>query len=101
MWSADVYDNPEEYDAWRFMKRRQAGTAASQFVLSSREHNTFEIGKHQCPGRFFANNELKLCLVQILLKYDLRLEAAYVPKPLQFGFVRVADPFARVEVRRP
>lgn len=100
MWSADVFDNPEEYDAWRFVKRRQEGVPASQFVQSSREHNSFGIGKHQCPGRFFASNELKLCLVHILLQYDIRVEKEYSPKPLQYGFKPIADPHARIEVRK-
>lgn len=100
MWSADVYENPEEYDAWRFVKRRQAGVAASQFVQSGREHNSFGIGKHQCPGRFFAANELKICLIHVLLQYDIRLQEGYSPKQLHFGFMRIADPVARVEVRR-
>lgn len=95
-----MYDKPEEYDAWRFIKRREAGITASQFVQSSREHNSFGVGKHQCPGRFFANNELKLCLVRILLNYDMRIEDGYSPKPMRFGFVAIADPCARIEVRK-
>lgn len=100
MFSSDLYDTPEEFDPWRFLRRRQAGTPASQFVQSSREHNSFGVGKHQCPGRFFAANELKLCLVHILLSYDLRMESGYETKPLRYGFMPIADPTARVEVRR-
>ncbi|KAM0717135.1 hypothetical protein Q7P37_006987 [Cladosporium fusiforme] len=100
MWSQEVYGNPEEYDAWRFVKRRQAGVPASQFVQSGREHNSFGVGKHQCPGRFFAANELKLCLVHVLRHYDIRMEDGYSAKPLQFGFMPIADPSARIEIRR-
>ncbi|KAK8030950.1 ent-kaurene oxidase [Apiospora arundinis] len=33
----------------------------------------FGYGKHACPGRFFAANEIKLILAHILLQYDLRM----------------------------
>jgi cytochrome P450 len=100
MFSADVYDKPQDFDPRRFVKRREAGVPASQFAQSSREHNSFGVGKHQCPGRFFAANELKLCLIHILLSYDIRIEKGYETKPLQYGFLPIVDPMARVEVRR-
>ncbi|KAI9376758.1 cytochrome P450 [Aspergillus egyptiacus] len=100
MWSAEVHDHPESYDGYRFLKRRQAGDKASQFVQSSREHNTFGGGRHICPGRFFASNELKLCLAHILLKYDVRLKDGYCSRPVQFGVYVIVDPVAELEVRR-
>ncbi|KAI2896354.1 hypothetical protein CBS63078_5645 [Aspergillus niger] len=100
MWSAEVHDNPEAYDGYRFLKRRQAGDKASQFVQSSREHNVFGGGRHICPGRFFASNELKLCLAHVLLKYDFRLKDGYCSRPMRFGVYASVDPVAQLEVRR-
>lgn len=100
MWSAEVHDNPESYDGYRFLKRRQTGDKASQFVQSSREHNIFGGGRHICPGRFFASDELKLCLAHILLKYDIRLKDGCSPEPVQFGVYARVDPVAQLEVRR-
>lgn len=34
----------------------------------------FGYGKHACPGRFFAGNELKLILVKMLEKYEIGLK---------------------------
>jgi cytochrome P450 len=33
----------------------------------------FGYGRHACPGRFFAANEIKLILARIVLQYDLRM----------------------------
>jgi cytochrome P450 len=99
-WNPDIFENPDEFDGRRFLKRRQAGDNSSQFVQSSPEHAHFGMGRHQCPGRFFAGSELKLCLAEIILKYDIRIKERDSPHTMQFGFITVADPFAQLEVRR-
>jgi cytochrome P450 len=38
-------------------------------------------GKHACPGRFFAGNELKAMMAHLLLKYDIRAEVEGVRPP--------------------
>jgi cytochrome P450 len=58
------------------------------------------MGKHQCPGRFFAGSKLKLCLAEIMLQYDIRLKEGYSPQAIQTGFITISDPFAQLEVRR-
>ncbi|KAI0468424.1 cytochrome P450 [Xylaria cf. heliscus] len=100
MWNPTVYENPDVFDGYRFLKRRQDAVKASQFVQSSQEHNAFGGGRHLCPGRFFANNELKLCLAHIITKYDIRLRDGYESKSMNFGFYVVIDPFTQLEVRR-
>lgn len=32
---------------------------------------TFGIGKHSCPGRFFALNEIKILIAHMVLNYDI------------------------------
>ncbi|EXM26139.1 hypothetical protein FoTM2_010935 [Fusarium oxysporum f. sp. vasinfectum] len=100
MYDPAKFENPEEFDAWRFYKRRQAGDNTSLFVQSSPEHAQFGMGKHLCPGRFFAGSELKLCLAQIILNYDIRLKDGCLGKPMQFGFLSATDPYTQLEVRR-
>ncbi|KAF5554249.1 cytochrome P450 monooxygenase (lovA) [Fusarium mexicanum] len=100
MYDPADFENPEEFDAWRFHKRRQAGDNTSLFVQSGPEHAQFGMGKHICPGRFFAGSELKLCLAHIILKYDIRLKDGCLGKPMQFGFLSATDPFTQLEVRR-
>lgn len=31
----------------------------------------FGYGKHACPGRFFAANEIKVIVINLLRKYDI------------------------------
>ena len=43
------------------------------FVTSSPESLTWGYGNHACPGRFFADNELKVLLIELLRKWDFRV----------------------------
>ncbi|EHK22074.1 uncharacterized protein TRIVIDRAFT_151227, partial [Trichoderma virens Gv29-8] len=45
----------------------------AQPVTTSPNHLTFRHRKHTYPGRFFTSNEIKMVLVHVLLKYNLRL----------------------------
>lgn len=42
-----------------------------QLVSATAERLAFGFGKHACPGRFFAAQELKTMLAHVLLKYDI------------------------------
>ncbi|TGJ83720.1 hypothetical protein E0Z10_g5031 [Xylaria hypoxylon] len=70
----EVYPEPEKFEAWRFIKaQEQPGQEnAWSMVAVSAEQMSFGIGKHACPGRFFAANEVKIALCHMLLKYDWR-----------------------------
>ncbi|KAH7014215.1 putative cytochrome P450 [Microdochium trichocladiopsis] len=99
--SKDVYPDPEEFDGYRFLHKREAGDKSSSFVQSSPDFLVFGAGRHICPGRFFAANELKLALAHILLKYDIRhAEGSGDGKPWSSGFFAVVNPLVKVEVKR-
>jgi cytochrome P450 len=100
LWDPEVYPNPDEFDGRRFLRKRQEGDKASQFVQSSPNYNVFGGGRHICPGRFFASNELKLALAHILFKYEIRLAKGCEPKTLQHGFYAMVDPSVQLEVKR-
>ena len=101
MWDANVYDAPEKFDGHRYLVLREStGASAHAFTASSKEHNTFGMGRFMCPGRFFADVELKLCLAHMLLNYEFRLEEGYTSRPIYSGFYPLVDPVAKVEVRR-
>lgn len=100
LWNPAVYPSPDSFDAYRFLRKRQGSDNSSHFVQSSPDYSVFGGGRHICPGRFFAANELKLALVHIILKYEVRLAGDYEPKNLQFGFYAVVDPFVQLKVRR-
>jgi cytochrome P450 len=103
-WMRDstFYENPETFDPYRFLKLRQVpGREHSAALVSvSPEHMGFGFGKHACPGRFFAANEIKIALCHILLKYDFKLADGTVPRIRRYGFVLQADPLAKLAVRR-
>jgi cytochrome P450 len=60
----EYYPNPYTYKPWRFADlRKQPGNENKyRFVTTSQESISFGHGKHACPGRFFASNEIKIIL---------------------------------------
>lgn len=102
MWDPSVYPNAHEFDGYRFLRiREQAGQEhVAQFVSTSPEHLGFGYGRAACPGRFFAANELKIALCHILTKYDLKMGTGSEPRALTHGFFFIANPVARLTIRR-
>jgi gliotoxin biosynthesis cytochrome P450 monooxygenase len=45
-----------------------------QFVTTSPESLNFGHGNHACPGRFFASNEIKVVLIELLRNWEFRLK---------------------------
>lgn len=97
---ASVYDNPEEFDGYRFLRlREQPGNEHKwQYVTTSPEHFGFGHGKHACPGRFFASNEMKIALVHLLMKYDWELPGK-PPTKVLYVENYAPDPTARLLYR--
>lgn len=98
MWSEKYYKNPEEFDAYRFLDP-QLGHKR-HLVATGPEHLGFAHGKHACPGRFFAANEVKIAMVHLILKYDFRLEDPKMAKWLEYGSAMIANPKAKLSVKR-
>ncbi|KAG7052141.1 hypothetical protein JMJ77_0002749 [Colletotrichum scovillei] len=73
---ADLYDNPSEFDGLRFYKKRQeSDEARSKFqVLSvSKLDLSWGYGRAACPGRFLADLLIKMVLVEVLKRYDIKM----------------------------
>lgn len=54
-YNADIYDQPDVFDPFRFSKLRQtAGGIDSKhaFTALSNDYLLFGVGRHACPGRF-------------------------------------------------
>lgn len=72
----EIYPDSDKFDGFRFYKLRQDGTAAdstrNQFVTTNEHNLAFGYGRHACPGRFFAANEIKMLLARLILDYDIK-----------------------------
>ncbi|EFQ99625.1 ent-kaurene oxidase [Nannizzia gypsea CBS 118893] len=100
MWDPEIYPNPAVYDGYRFLRLRQDGNGAAALVSTSQDHFAFGVGKPICPGRFFAANELKVALANILLNYDVKIAGDREPKIVEVGFEMLCDPEAKLMVKR-
>lgn len=102
MWDPTIYPEPETFDAYRFLKMRETPglETAAQAVSISPQHLAFGLGKHACPGRFFAIALNKIILCHVLLEYDFKVADGWNPTVRKYGFVWQADPVAKVSVRR-
>ncbi|KAK1589821.1 cytochrome P450 [Colletotrichum navitas] len=96
-----VYDRPDEWDAYRFYKMRQTGDREdmAQLACATVEHAGFGVGKHSCPGRFYAADVMKIVLCHLLMKYDWKtLEGG--PETVIMGWTQMIHPEAKILVRR-
>ncbi|KAK1976984.1 cytochrome P450 [Colletotrichum cereale] len=110
----EIFPDPDTFDALRFYRLREAkahaasGTQAAevvmqaQFVSVGTSHLTFGYGKHACPGRFFAVNEIKMIMSNLLLRYDVGLPDGVTEryKSVAFGSSLVPDPAKTIMIRK-
>lgn len=99
----DVYENPDEYDGYRFYRRRQqpGKENTSQLVTTSPDYLAFGHGMAACPGRFFAAQEIKIILCHLLLKYDWHLpEGGETFERITIGNLPNVNPMVEISIRR-
>ncbi|KAG6866486.1 hypothetical protein C0991_003030 [Blastosporella zonata] len=100
----DNYNDASVFDGFRFSKMREQqaeGFSKHQMVALNHDYIVFGHGKHACPGRFFAVNELKGLLSYVLLNYDVSFEN-HGPRPADtwFGLSVAPDPEVSVMFRK-
>ncbi|CAG1989479.1 unnamed protein product [Fusarium graminearum] len=72
-----------------------------QAATTSPDYLIFNYGKHACLGRFFAICEIKMILIELLIKYDFRLEDGKPgPELVCIGIETRLDTKACLEIRR-
>jgi len=98
------FSDPETFDALRFYNLRQQSEENAnrwQFTSISDVNLDFGAGKHACPGRFFAGNEVKMALAYFLLNYDVKLkEGQSRPKSMVVVMSKAPDANAEILFRR-
>ncbi|KAB8343137.1 hypothetical protein FH972_022730 [Carpinus fangiana] len=101
--SEACFPEPTKFDPARFLKLRgQPGEEnRHQFVTPAANHMAFGYGKHACPGRFFASNEIKIALSVLLLEFDFEyMPGQSRPPPWELEVSRTVDPEVEVRIRR-
>lgn len=100
------YPSPSTFDPFRHSNLRASGSsidnARSQFVSANETNLSFGYGRHACPGRFFATNEIKLVLTRLILNYDLKMPPGRTERwdPLQIGRTSMPDPTKTIMLKR-
>jgi len=99
---AEIFPDADKFDPWRFARLREEArtggqvevAAQHQFASLSPDVLTFGFGRHACPGRFFAANEIKMIIANIVLGYDVKLPDGVTERypNLGFGSSLVPDP---------
>ncbi|KAK3687927.1 putative cytochrome P450 [Podospora appendiculata] len=108
-----LYADPDTFDGFRFSKLKAAikpGTNPAEmgrlaYASSNHESMAFGYGRHACPGRWFASNEIKMIMVYLLENYEFRLPGgktglANRPPSLNFETQYLPNPDAVIEFRR-
>ncbi|KAJ4415978.1 hypothetical protein N0V82_007003 [Gnomoniopsis sp. IMI 355080] len=103
MQDPNIYEDPERYDAYRFIKKAEKGSEAARFsgyTSVTPDSIGFGYGKQACPGRSYVSQEMKIILSHILLKYNFRFPDGYEPKGINNGFDSITDITASCMIRR-
>ncbi|KAJ7092456.1 cytochrome P450 [Mycena belliarum] len=104
--NAQTYPDPYTFDPFRFSKLRTGENATrdvqQSFTHLSNDYIVFGLGKHGCPGRFFAALMIKVIVSELLLNYDIAFPegASRSPKPFAFNIFTVPNPSATLVFTR-
>ena len=115
-----VYENPNQFDGFRFHKLReqegdaekhQASTASINYLHFGLGHHVwyphpipakqaFQWNAHSSPGRFFAIHEIKTVIAMLISRFDIKTSGGERPKDLVYGEYMVPDMKAQILFRR-
>nr|J7FJH1.1 RecName: Full=Cytochrome P450 monooxygenase idtQ; AltName: Full=Indole-diterpene biosynthesis cluster protein Q [Claviceps paspali]AFO85417.1 P450 monooxygenase [Claviceps paspali] len=97
------YSNPKIFDGFRFAKMRDDPKLKLTCDLATvGEYSlNFGLGRHACPGRYLASDEVKLSLIHLLQNFDITVDPSELPlKRVRYGKFSLADMSAKVSLRR-
>ncbi|KAJ4422063.1 hypothetical protein N0V82_003253 [Gnomoniopsis sp. IMI 355080] len=103
---AETYQRPFEFVPDRFMSKVsgtvEPGAAKSKQHVAAetnQQYVAWGIGKHACPGRFFAVDFIKLIVLRIILEYDI-MPLERRPENVWIEYNVMPPPTATLTVRR-
>ncbi|KAH8103118.1 cytochrome P450 [Cristinia sonorae] len=98
------YENADAFDPWRYIRPNTSGETSSlrnHFVNTHYDFLVFGMGRHACPGRFFASVELKSMLAHFVTAYHMKSEKeGVIPSPTWVAATIVPHGSAGVMFRR-
>ncbi|KAI0479860.1 cytochrome P450 [Xylaria cf. heliscus] len=100
------YPDPDKFDMHRFARlREEVDKNKFHFASVSDSSLTFGAGNHACPGRFFAALVIKMTLVVLLTRYEVKLEdtsekGEKVPLRVPDHFTMNPNPTMKIAVRK-
>ncbi|KAH6721744.1 cytochrome P450 [Leptodontidium sp. MPI-SDFR-AT-0119] len=98
-----IFPDGDTFDGLRFYKLRESSPQAKnkhQLTSINSTQLHFGAGRHACPGRWYASAEIKLIIVSLLSKYDIKLkEGEKRPESIKFQHRNAPDPKAQVLIR--
>jgi len=98
------YPSPHEFQAFRFAKTREKDGHTEtklyepkvSIVTTTDKFLPFGHGRHACPGRFFAAQEMKLMLAYLVQNYDVEKLSTKVESKVMVG---TAKPDINLKIR--
>ncbi|PCG95658.1 Cytochrome P450 [Penicillium occitanis (nom. inval.)] len=111
----EFYDSPLEFRPFRFSEPRESflrlqkeaqtdmqtalDLKTTSLVTTSDTYLAFGHGRHACPGRFFAAQEMKLMFAYVLQNYDIEKLKEKPPSTMLMG-TNVPNEKAKIRVKR-
>ena len=101
-----VWENPSEFHGFRFADLRTASKENAnkfQFATTNPANSMyFGHGRHDCPGRFFAANEIKTIMAYFIRKYDFKAGPNFEKRPDSFKFAsrRAVNPNVDMMIKK-
>ncbi|CAG8690217.1 12980_t:CDS:2, partial [Ambispora leptoticha] len=87
--------NATEFDGRRYLEKESSATQIGRDFLP------FGLGRHACPGRFLAINEIKILMSEIILRYKITpINPPPRKKVLKAGFVKFNEDEGLIFERR-
>ncbi|TVY78489.1 Cytochrome P450 monooxygenase ccsG, partial [Lachnellula suecica] len=97
-----IHPNPETFDARRHLRKREGiDTHKFHFASASEDMLGWGVGRHACPGRFFAQETLNLLLIQLLTRYEFKYPdgTEEIPRFLPMNLFLVPNPALPILVK--
>jgi cytochrome P450 len=98
-----VYPNPHEFNPYRFLQigGKTDSTDTAKFVTVDPHYLGFGYGRHACPGRYLASNEIKILMCHLLIMYDWKFSGRAEKPKVETRFIRnQKDPRVRILCRK-